>query len=457
MSKLRYHIAVIAAKFSKLIIRLAGRNGTHTPGVIALRLCPDFMAQTPKAPLCICVTGTNGKTTVSNMLTDMLIKEGKTVVSNRTGSNIVPGCTTNLLNSVNLLGRCRVDATVFEVDERASRLILPYVRPDYLVVTGLFRDSLKRNAHPDYIFSVIDTYCPDTTKLILNADEQCSSMLKPGSEHVYFGIGRQDDDKNEPYNLIADYTLCPKCGAKLKFDYLRYHHIGHAHCPECDYASFDADYLATKIDRDRKTLTVCESDGSKTDYALIHDALFNIYNELTVITTMRELGYPAENVQKLMSDIHVPESRYHEEKAGDITIVQALSKGQSAVSSSRTFEYVAQDPCNKVIMIAEDDWGDRQKSIEFVGWIYDLEFEQFAKDNVLQVVCCGPRCYDHRVRALIAGIPENRIAYDLDEVAAADKVKLDNVEKIYILYDCDTYGVSCRMKQRLLKRLEGEK
>lgn len=121
------------------------------PGRCCEKICPDFMAQAPKAPLCICVTGTNGKTTVSNMLTDMLEKEGKKVVSNRTGSNIVPGCVTNLLNSVNWLGRCRVDATVFEVDERASRLILPYVKPDYLVVTNLFRDSLKRNAHPDYI------------------------------------------------------------------------------------------------------------------------------------------------------------------------------------------------------------------------------------------------------------------------------------------------------------------
>ena len=45
MSKLRYHIAVMAAKFSKVIIRLSGRNGTHTPGVVARKICPDFMAQ----------------------------------------------------------------------------------------------------------------------------------------------------------------------------------------------------------------------------------------------------------------------------------------------------------------------------------------------------------------------------------------------------------------------------
>lgn len=453
MSGIRFHIAVIAAKLSKVIIKLSGRNGTHTPGVVARKICPDFMAQAPKAPLAICVTGTNGKTTVSNMLTDMLEKEGKRVVNNRTGSNIVPGCVTNLLNSLNWLGKCRVDVTVFEVDERASRLILPYIKPDYLVVTNLFRDSLKRNANPDYIFSVIDTYCPDSAKLILNADEQCCSMLKRGSKRVYYGIGKQEDDKTEPYNLIADYTTCPKCGSKLKFNYLRYHHIGNAYCPNCDYKSFDADYLATKIDKEGKTLTVKEKDR-ETVYPLIHDALFNIYNELTVITTLRELGISEKRIRKSIGEIHVPESRHNETKVKDVTVIQALSKGQSAVSSSRTFEYVANEAGNKVIMLAMDDLHDREKSIEYVGWIYDLEYEQFARDDVKQVVCCGPRCYDHRLRLLIAGVPEEKIAYNLNEVEAVDQVKLQGVDRIYMLYDCENYGISCKMKQRLLKRLE---
>ena len=207
MSSFRFHVALAAAKLSKGLIQLLGRNGTHTPGVIALKICPDFLAQAPKAPLTICVTGTNGKTTCSNLITDVLEKDGRRVVSNRTGSNIVPGCTTNVINSLTFTGKVRVDATVFEVDERASRLILPYVKPDYLVVTGLFRDSLKRNAHPDYIFSVIDTYCPDSAKVILNADELCSSMLKKDSYRVFYGIGKQPDDKTEPYNLIADYQI----------------------------------------------------------------------------------------------------------------------------------------------------------------------------------------------------------------------------------------------------------
>lgn len=453
MASFRFHVALIAAKLSKAVIRLMGRNGTHTPGVVAQKLCPNFLAEAPKAPLAICVIGTNGKTTVSNLLTDCLCEDGKKVVSNRTGSNIVPGCTTNVINSLKWTGKCRVDATVFEVDERASRLILPYIKPDYLVVTGLFRDSLKRNAHPDYIFSVIDTYCPDSTKVVLNADELCSSMLKKNSYRVFYGIGKQPDDKTEPYNIIADYQLCPECGTKLKYNYLRYHHIGDVVCPNCGLHSADKKYLATEIDRDNMTLTMKEADG-EIIYPLIHTALFNIYNEVTVISALREIGYSKERVKELIAKIHVPDSRHNETTVNGVTVVQALSKGQSAVSSSRTFEYVANEQGKKAIILAMDDLSDRKKSIEYTGWIYDLEYEQFNRDDVTQVICSGPWCYDHKVRCLIAGIPEEKITVNTSEVAAADDVILDGVERVYILYDCENYGMSCEIKQKIIKRLE---
>ena len=100
---------------------------------------------------------------------------------------------------------------------------------------------------------------------------------------------------------------------------------------------------------------------------------------------------------------------------------------------------------------------DRQKSIEFSGWIYDLEYEQFNRDDVVQVICTGPRCYDHKVRCLLAGIPEEKILTNLSEVAAADDVTIDGVDRIYILYDCENYGMSCEMKKKIIKRLEGDK
>ena len=84
----------------------------------------------------------------------------------------------------------------------------------------------------------------------MDADELCSSLLKPNNRRTWFGIGRLDDDRDEPYQLVADHTLCPNCGTKLHYDYLHYHHIGHATCPACDFRSFDADYLAETVEEE---------------------------------------------------------------------------------------------------------------------------------------------------------------------------------------------------------------
>jgi len=455
MPSLRFHLAVVAAKCSAKLIRMLGRNASHNPGVVALKICPDFMAQAPKAPLAICVTGTNGKTTVSNLLTDALIADGRKAVSNRTGSNIVPGCTTNLINSLNWRGKCCVDATVFEVDERASRLILPYIKPDYLVVTNLFRDSLKRNAHPDYIFSVIDTYCPDTTKLILNADELCCSMLKANNQRAYYGIGKLPSDVTESSNIVADYSICPDCGTKLSYDYLRYHHIGYAKCPACGFHSKDADYLADSINYEEKTLSIRHGETS-FEYPLISDITFNIYNELTVITTLLEVGISQEKVRELVAKIHVPDSRLNQTCVNGVSVVQAMSKGQSCISSCRTFDYVSGQPGKKVVMLAMDDAYDRKKSVEYIGWIYDVDYELLNKEDIIQVVATGPRCYDHKVRLLLAGVPEDRISCAETELAGVDMVNIQDSDSVYILYDTSTYDLSCQMKEKLLKRLEGK-
>ncbi len=453
MVGLRFYLALFAAKCSAKAIKMLGRNASHNPGVVALKICPDFMARAPKAPTVICVTGTNGKTTVSNLLTDALQASGKKVVNNRTGSNIVPGCTTNLINSLNWRGKCVVDAAVYEVDERASRLILPYLKPDYLVVTNLFRDSLKRNAHPDYIFSVIDTYCPDTTKLILNADELCSSRLKPNNDRVYYGIGRLPTDLTQSVNIVSDYSFCPKCGEVLTYDYLRYHHIGHAHCSKCDFHSQDADYLVTEMNEQEQTLSI-RVNGQIKRYPLISTILFNVYNQLTVITTLLELGYSSEEVYQLVGKIQVPDSRLNQTVVNGVTVVQAMSKGQSCISSCRTFDYVSSSNGKKSIILAMDDYYDRKKSIEYIGWIYDVDYEFFHRDDIVQVIASGPRCYDHKVRLLLAGVPEERIVTCPDELDSIDLVDITSADSVYILYDTSTYPLSCQMKEKLVHRLE---
>ena len=52
-----------------------------------------------------------------------------------------------------LLGRIRpeYDLAILEIDERSAPRIYPYVKPEHIVITNLFRDSIMRHAHPGYI------------------------------------------------------------------------------------------------------------------------------------------------------------------------------------------------------------------------------------------------------------------------------------------------------------------
>ena len=456
MTKIKLALAIFFSKLTYFVFKLCGRNASHSPGVVALKICPDYFAAVKKPPLTICVTGTNGKTTCTNMVSDVLETNGLKVATNRLGSNIAPGCATALTNSVNLFGKPKCDALVLEVDERASRLILPYLKPDYLAVTNLFRDSLMRNAHPDYIFSILDTYIPENTKLILNADDIFSSQLRPQNEKVYFGIVKQDSDCIDSVNLVTDSSYCPKCYTKLVYNYRRYHHIGNVYCPQCGFASPQADYLVTEIDRENKTLTIDEK-GAQRQYRLINDALYNVYNQLTVTAVLKEAGFTDEQLQKAYGELSIVKTRMTQNKVGNIELDTVLVKGQNSVSASRSFDYIASQPGKKALIFAYDDGGYRKNSIEFTGWIYDADFEYLNNENVVQYVVAGPRCYDNVLRLLMAGVDKSKIVTTEDENNAPSLLKTEGIDAVYILHDTTTVDIAQKLfaaTEKILKEAQ---
>lgn len=449
MSKLRYFIALWASKSAYILLKILKRNATMFPGYLALKICPDYLAQTKKSPNVLCVTGTNGKTTTTNMVADILSESGYKVVSNRYGSNINTGVATALTHSVNVFGKPKIDVLALEVDERFSRLILPFIKPDYLVVTNLFRDSIKRNAHPEYIFSILDTYVPKTTKLILNADCLQSSQLLKDNERVYFSIDRLPTDVTECVNLINDFSFCPKCNEKLKFNFLRYHHIGNAYCPNCDFKSYDAKYHLTSIDYENQSITV-SIDGKEDTYPMVNRALYNIYNELAAISLMNEFNVDTEKVKDYLRKISVTQTRYKEGKVGNTSIIRTMAKGQNSVSCSRTLDFVGHEEGEKSVFIMIDDLFERKDSSEFIGWIYDADFEFLNTPEMKQVILAGPRCFDYKLRLLIAGLPEEKILCEEDEFKAIKLID-KNVSKFYLLHDTSTYDLACEIEEKIIE------
>ncbi len=81
-------------------------GGSAFPGLVMEKLHPDFvseeLAKLPRGV--VVVSGTNGKTTTTKMVVQLLESQGLKVFTNRTGSNFVRGVAAALLGEMNLRG-----------------------------------------------------------------------------------------------------------------------------------------------------------------------------------------------------------------------------------------------------------------------------------------------------------------------------------------------------------------
>lgn len=453
MGKLRFFCALLIAKLSIIALKITRHNGTNFPGIVAIKICPDFLKYIELPDKIIGVTGTNGKTTCSNLLNDSLTILGERVLNNSAGSNTITGITTSLITSVNLIGKQKFGTAIFEIDELSSRRIFPFVHVDYLVVTNLSRDSIMRNAHPDYIKSVLEAHIDKSTRLILNADDLISSQMCRGNERVFFGIEALHSDKCNCTNLIDDCPICPVCNSKLKYSRNRYSNIGRAYCPNCDFKSPEADYLATNVNIEDMTMNIV-LEGENCKFKLFNNGTFNIYNELTLITVLSELRYSLDEIKAAVSRVGITKERLNEFEAGGIKLSSVLCKDRNAYASSRVFEYIEAQPGDKELLLFNNNFQDDATWSENMCWLYDADFELLADDSIKTIVTTGSRGLDFKLRLLTAGIPEEKIKYVSDAIDCINELKFIEGETIYLLYGTDPLSPARKVRKKLEEHLE---
>lgn len=454
MGKLRFLLALWAAKLSRPVLKLTKHNGTNFPGELAIKLCPDFLRQVGKPKHIIAVTGTNGKTTVCNLLLDVLKADGITAMNNREGSNINTGIATSLALGANLFGRSKFSHAVFEVDERWSLKVYPDLKPDYILITNLSRDSVPRNAHPAFIADIISRAVPAGTKLILNADDLISSGVAPENPRVHFGIRPMDTDVIDCVNRINDMRICPRCQGKLVYDYRRYHHIGRAHCERCDFASPEYDYAADCVDREKMTFTMSDKGGEHT-YRLFSDSIFNIYNEAALVALLRELGWEHEKIAKCMDGVSIVATRYNVKEAGDVRVIMQMAKDMNAYACSRAFDYVSGLPGEKEIVLMLRNSNDIHNQTENICWAFDCDFEFLNRENIHRIVVAGRRSRDLYLRLLLAGVPEEKLVRVDEERDIPEAVLLKPGTDIYMFYGTDALNLVQEVRDAIVLRAEG--
>ena len=451
----RFYIALWGAKMGTILLKILRRNATFFPGKFALKICPDFIGKIGKPKNIVAVTGTNGKTTVCNMTEDILKDNNIDFIDNKYGSNIDAGVATTLIGGASVTGKAKKDLAILEVDERSSPKIYPYLTPTYLVCTNLFRDSLMRNAHTEFISSLLTKYIPKDTTLILNGDDLITSNIAPSNKRIYFGIDRLDTDGDKCENIARDIIVCPKCNTKLEYKYVRYNHIGRAHCPKCDFKSPDIDYLATNLDLENMKLAL-KHDNTEEIYDLISDNIINIYNIVTVITILKTLGLTCTQINESLKKQKIVDTRYSEEVVCGKKVITHLSKGMNPIACSRVFDYTRKYKGNKAVILLLDDLHEAANGNENTAWQYDTDYEFLNDDSIKQIIIAGARYLDGLVRLEIAGVQKEKITYQRDELSAIDKLKLDGIETIFILHDLYAIDLKNAVKNKVEIMIKNE-
>ncbi|MDR0436390.1 MAG: MurT ligase domain-containing protein [Propionibacteriaceae bacterium] len=383
---MRFLIALWAAKLAARVLRLLGRGGTHVPGRVALAICPDFLRRIDKPARVIAVTGSNGKTTVTNLIADALAPEG--AISNRQGANLDAGLAALLASTATLTGGQRVDIGVFEVDERSSERVYSWLTPEIIVVTNLTKDSIRRNAHPEYMRWFMDQALPAGSTLVLNADDPVSLQLgSAGQRRVSYGL-----------KATADYQV---------------------------------------LRSEAGQVTLSEPAGERV-YPLLNDNVANVYNEAAAIAALSEFG--ADNVADRITGLTIDTTRYSEHHVGQLSVIGQAAKGLNPMAVSGAFRYAASWPGRKAVIVAIDDIFDN--SGENICWQYDTDYEVLADAGVTQLVFAGPRHLDHVARALLAGVPGEKMSSAPSTAQAIALLRTDGIERVYVLYDVVCYSTT---------------
>ena len=259
------------AKIVRAGLRLSKHNATSLPGYVAYKLDKNILDELSKNTKFIFVTGTNGKTMTTHFLVNILKQRYDKVYTNESGSNMVQGIITTLLDNP----AKEETIAVLEVDEANLVRIGQNIKPDYVIFTNIFRDQMDRFGEIYNIFSKVMEgmkAMPDA-KIIANGDLPIFNYDQIKEyDRVYFGI-RDYKNASDCYNMDAeinsDGILCPHCHNILKYKLNNYSSLD-------ELLKLDANYSEFKVGDELYKVNV--------------GGLYNVYNALAALSAAKELG-----------------------------------------------------------------------------------------------------------------------------------------------------------------------
>lgn len=419
---------ILIAKILYFIGKLIGK-GSSMPGQIALKLDKNILKRIKLPKNIIVVTGSNGKTSTTELICSILEKNGYSVGCNKEGSNQTEGVTTMILNACNLKGDVKKDVLVIESDERYTRHTLKYFDAKYLVVTNLYRDQMTRNGHPELIYDIVKEAISDKVHLILNADDPLSSLYGYRRENVtYFGMNENQLSTKEHKGVYNDGKYCPNCKHVMSYDYYHFAHIGGFRCDNCGHKKQECKYALTNVNMENGEIEI----NNKYKIKLSLRSIYNAYNMLAAFAVASLIGVKEENIVSVLTDYAIKNDRVQKFKINEHDAMLLTSKHENSISYNQSLMYVVREnkPCTVVIIV---DAVSRKYFTSETSWLWDIDFELLNNTCVKKIVLAGKYVYDLVNRFEYSEIDKSKIIAkeNLDEMM--QEVKENSIGNIYVV------------------------
>ena len=437
--------AIWAAKAAGAGCKLLGRQGVTWAGKIALKIYPPILqelaAEVRKDIFVVC--GTNGKTTTNNMLCAALEEEGNKVICNHTGSNMLNGVVAAFALGAGMNGHIDADYACIEVDEASTRHIFPRIKPDYMLLTNLFRDQLDRYGEIDITMNILEEMMRKVPKMqiIVNGDDALSAYLAMDSGNPYVTYGISKPVVKSAANEIREGRFCKCCGEKLEYRFYHYSQLGDYYCPKCGFARPNPDFDAENVKVGDQLSFNVEGKHIVANYK----GFYNVYNILAAYAGVRTAGFEGDHFEDMLRKFNPENGRMEQFRIKGTGVTLNLAKNPAGFNQN--ISAVMQDQSPKDIIIAIND--NAQDGTD-ISWLWDVDFDLLGNETVKSITVSGIRCQDMRLRLKYVDIP-SVLEGDVEK-AIRDRVE-DGVGNLYVLVNY-TALFSTR---NILKKLEGEK
>ena len=373
MSKLpmRARLATSLGGAAGRVSRLTGRgDGSVIGGVLGLRVEPELLRLLAAGRQIVLVTGTNGKTTTTRLITAALGALGQEVASNAFGANMEAGLASALGRSPD------APYAVLETDERYLPAVIKATNPRLVVLLNLSRDQMDRAAEiwltarrwRQALAGAADCM------VVANADDPLIAWAAAAAPAVTWVAAGQ--------RWHEDSWCCPDCGSHLRRDELGWR------CGECGFARPATRWVLTDD-------AVIDESGDRHELKLALPGRANRSNAVVALAVAAHFGAPVEAALPRLREVRSVAGRYTQVRRHGRLVRLLLAKNPAGWLEA--FDVLAAAPVPVLLAVNAQTPDGKDTS-----WLWDVDYRVLRGRPVF---VSGERRLDLAVRLEADDVP----------------------------------------------------